>query len=244
MIRPCEIVALLHRSLLTTICIGVLFTSATPTFANVKAVSTDGEATVYLTADFSRNFDLDYQVVFLPAPKNKSWSTVSLLLLSGRGRGSSVSVGLSRGYPHASTLAAFTTSTAPGKKPSFESSPVTCTPTCRLQLRGSADALSAVVNGRRVGSWSRRSLAMRTPTIQLNAEVAELQDTISATVTPLSTVVAGTERRPSCAFTTQGIEPRLSADHRIIFTGARRKNARVTYIALVSGSTRDSCPDP
>jgi hypothetical protein len=230
-----------RSALWTTVCIALLFTSATPSFAKVKSVSTDGEATVYLTSDFSRGFDLDYRVAFMPAPKNRSWSVVSILLLSGDGHGGSVSVGLSRGFPNATTLAAFTTSAAPGKKQGFQSSPVICASSCRIELRGSVDAINAVVNGTAIESWSRQSLGIREPAVQLNAEVAGLNDIIFATVIPVQTVAAGKAIRPTCAFTTQGVEPRPSADG-ITFIGTRRQNARVTYISLVTGSTGDSCP--
>lgn len=47
----------------------------------VKSLSTDGETTIYLQGDFSRSFDITYNVVFAPSSANRSWSSVSVNLV-------------------------------------------------------------------------------------------------------------------------------------------------------------------
>ena len=219
----------------------LLLGAVAPAAAKVKATSTDGEATVYLTADFTHDFDLAYRIDFAPKSTNKAWSVVSILLLNGVGNGASVSVGLSRGFPNPTTLAAFTTANAPGEKADYRSVPVACARTCLVELRGTATAIAALVEGHSIGRWSRRRLQLDAAAVQVNAEVAELGDALHATMSPVRTLAAGQLIDPSCAFTTQGIEPHLQTRGAISFEGVRRKIARVTYISLVDGSTGDSC---
>ena len=210
-----------------------------PSPAAVKAVSTDGEATVYLTSDFSREFYLGYTVTLRPAPTNKSWSTVSILLLGSAAPSGSVAVGISRGSPDAATLAGFTMSNALGKPPILRTFTVDCGAKCLLEMSGDATTIAASVGGRRVGVWARQSLSIVSPTVQINAEVAEVGDRISARAAPVRSVSGGHIQRPACAFTTQGVEPKLSGDGTIEFEGSRRQNARVTYLSLATGATGD-----
>ncbi|MGH7727646.1 MAG: hypothetical protein ACREM2_02475 [Vulcanimicrobiaceae bacterium] len=199
----------------------------------VTAVSSDGEATIYLLDDFSGTFDLAYRVRFEPAPSNRSWSTVSILLLPLCRPGSSLSVGLSRGYPNSATLLAFTTTSSPGARSTYRPFPVQCPATCDLELRGDSYVVAAIVAGRRIARWPRARFPMRNPYVQINGEVGSIGDRIVARLSPLKTTLRGKPvPLPSCAFTTQGIEPRVIGDRVLVIAGTR----------AAGGGAVDRCP--
>ena len=75
--------------------IGVFTAHATA--ADVKAASSDGEATVYLLDNFSADFDLTYRAVLKPTAHNKSWSSLSILLVGSQIPGPGASVGVNHG---------------------------------------------------------------------------------------------------------------------------------------------------
>ncbi len=217
--------------------------SSEQSIAKVKAVSTDGEATVYLSKDFSGDFDLKYGVTLEPAPSNHAWTGVSLLLLDKQWPGSSVSVGLSRGYPNAATLAGFTTSSRPRTQSKYKSFPLHCESACVVELRGDTRNVYASLNYRRIATWSRQTFPMIRPYIQINAEVSAVGDRIAARLRPIRIVLAEKSvPLPTCAFTTQGIEPKALGDSMIVFSGTRRVSSRATYISLLDGRAKDSCP--
>jgi hypothetical protein len=236
----------LRRLVSVTAAAGLACALAGPALAKVTSVSTDGEATVYLNTDFGQDFDLAYDVTFEPAPENKSWSTVSILLVGAKFPSASVSVGLSRGYPNATTLSAFTTSAHPNERQTYRAFPVQCMVRCRLELRAQRGDLYALVDGRELASWPRWGYPMANPAVQVNGEVGEVGDRLSASLVSARRRLAGVPTpAPTCAFTTQGIEPRaLGTPGSIAFAGSRRPDARVTYIALADGSASDSCPEP
>jgi hypothetical protein len=60
------------RASLDTICV--------KHFERPTGISTDGEGTVYLNDDFSGDFDLQYAATMAPAPSNRSWSLVGVML--------------------------------------------------------------------------------------------------------------------------------------------------------------------
>ncbi|MDP9017107.1 MAG: hypothetical protein M3N19_02145 [Candidatus Eremiobacteraeota bacterium] len=220
----------------------LLLMVAMPALAKVKSASTDGEATIYLTGDFAQSFDIRYAVALRPAPHNHAWTGVSLLLLGREWPGSSMSIGLSRGYPHADTLAVFTTSTHQGSKDVYDAVPVRCDGECVLELRGDPQSVSAILGSRTVRKWSRRSFPMLHPYIQINGEVSGMGDTIHASLRRLrATLIGKVLPEPICAFTTQGVEPHAIPGGFVI-AGARMANGRVTYLSLLDGSTGDACP--
>jgi hypothetical protein len=226
-------------SLVAIFCIASSMQSA----GKVRAVSTDGEATVYLLHDFSRAFDLKYSVWFKPSPRNRSWSDVSVLLIGRSPSAGSVSVGLMRGYPNAGTLSALTMATRPGVRPAFKSIPVHCAHACAIELRGDARNVEALVQGRAVGVWMRADLALIKPYVQINGEVSATGDRIAAQMRPIHVVLSGRAiPHPKCAFTTQGVEPHRGRDGTIVFSGARRVNGRATFISLVNGKDVGHCP--
>lgn len=59
----------------------VIGLAAHPAIAAVKSASSDGEATVYLMGKFSTDFDVVYRAALKPAGHNKSWSSLSILLV-------------------------------------------------------------------------------------------------------------------------------------------------------------------
>jgi hypothetical protein len=211
--------------------------------AKVRTVSTDGEATVYLMGDYSGDFDLAYNVVFDPASSNHSWSTVTLMLLGPLQPSAWISVGLSRGYPKPASLQGFTASSRLGKPETYKNSSVRCSLACGIELRADKTTIYALVNGRTIEAWSRKVLTIIKPYVQLNGEVHAIGDRISARFY-LVRAVADKKRllSPTCAFTTQGVEARAIAPAGIVFRGARRPDARVTYVSLKDGSTGASCP--
>lgn len=219
------------------------FLSPLQSIGKVRARSTDGEATVYLTRDFSRAFDLKYSVWLKPAPRNRSWTDVSLLLIGRNAPAGSISVGLMRGYPNAETLSALTMASPPGTRPEFRSISVRCSRGCTIELRGDAANVQALVQGRPVGTWSRSELALVKPYVQINGEVSAKGDRIAAEVRPIRAVLSDRPLpRPKCAFTTQGVEPRTKRNGTIEFSGARHVGARITFVALPSGSGVTHCP--
>jgi hypothetical protein len=210
--------------------------------AKVTALSTDGEATVYLTGDFSGDFDVAYDVAFEPAPANRSWTTVSIALL-GRTPGASMAVGLSRGYPTPATLAGFTLANAAQQRMRYLPFTVTCTTTCLLELRSQQGMVYALIDGHRVGAWPRSAMPIAKPYLQINGEVSRIGDRILARLTPVHTLARGFALgAPTCAFTTQGIEPAAFGGRGALrFSGARDPSGRVTYLALYNGAPIARC---
>lgn len=213
-----------------------------PSNAKVKPVSTDGEATVYLNGDFSREFELSYDIAFHPARHNRSLSFIDVILLGEIPPSGSITVGLMLGAPNPSALSAFVTTNRLGGKQKFEQFPVTCRSHCRLELKGNATEFSASIQGRRIRTWSRSDVFMRKPYAQLNGEVSGPGDSIFALVTPIRVTAGGHSLRPTCAFTTQGIEARSTSSNAFEFVGTSRSDARVTYVSLRTGKTQDKCP--
>lgn len=210
--------------------------------AKVRTVSSDGEATVYLMGDYSGDFDLAYNVTFDPEPSNHSWSTVTLMLIGPLQPSAWISVGLSRGYPTRASFKVFTASGGPRKSGTYKNSSVRCALSCRIELRADKTTIYALVNGRKIETWARNAFTIIKPYVQLNGEVHAIGDRISARLDLARAVSAEKPLpRPLCAFTTQGVEARAIAPSGIAFSGARRRNARVTYVSLIDQSTGDSC---
>ena len=241
-----NITALVFKRLATVAALvsTILFSAVLPGTAKVKATSTDGEATIYLSGDFAEAFDVAYAITLRPSPANHAWTGVSLLLVGTKWPGSSLSIGVSRGYPHPGTLAVFTTSSHPGSKDEYRSAPVQCEPYCVLELRADSQSVYAILGRRTVRKWLRSSFPMFHPYIQINGEVSAVGDEIRASLRQRRSTLNGKALpQPICAFSTQGVEPRVVPGGFEI-VGSRAVSARVTYISLLDGKAKDSCPTP
>ena len=217
-----------------------LVLAAAAPVAAVTSASTDGEATVYVTGDFSSGFDVAYNAVLHEAPQNKGWSGVSLLLVGTVIPGPGVSVGLSTGDPSERKIYAFTSVVDTHGHQTYKSTPVICNAGCRIELRGTATSLEALLNNRVISRWTRISMPLVNPSIQVNAEVAKPRDTILAVLAPVSMIArTKTLANPTCAFTTQGVEP--SGIGTLKFSGAFRPGARVAFVSLKTGHRGEKC---
>jgi hypothetical protein len=207
--------------------------------AAVKSVSPDGEATVYLSGTFSNDFDIAYRAVLQPRSDNKSWSTLSILLVGSRIPGPGASVGVVSLPPGHRPVRAFTYVAYPSAKGQYESLSATCAAGCVIELRGDARNIRAYVDGKIVGSWSRSDLYLQHPSIQLNAEVHGSGDHIYASLIPVQTKIAErTLRSPTCAFTTRGIEP--AGRTTLTFRGTTN-DAGGSFINLLTGARMNKC---
>ena len=212
----------------------------TQSSAAVKAVSTDGEATVYVTGDLSRNFNVSYQAALHPSPGNRSWTTVGVMLLGRANPGPSLEVGLARGPSNA--LTGFTSTQGVKPRATFKAFVVRCTPGCVLTVRADENAYYASIEGAQVGEWPRKQFDFIKPYIQLNAEVIKPGDSISAVFLPIR-LVSNSEpmQSPSCAFTTRGIEPSLLPNGALQFVGTYRRDAPPAFVSLGTRHHGDRC---
>jgi hypothetical protein len=223
----------------------VLFVAAyiaatlTAAMAAVKSASSDGEATVYLMADFTKSFDIAYRVTLKPAAHNKSWSSVSILLVGRQIPGAGASLGIISDPPSHTLVHSFTYVVYPNLKGDYNRQSGRCLTGCLIELRGDQHSIYAYVNDSLVASWSRSDLYLQHPHIQLNAEVHGVGDSIYAVLIPVRTVVADrTLPHPTCAFTTRGIEPAgLTA---LKFRG-KANDAGGAFINLLTGIRGDKC---
>ena len=213
--------------------------TAHATLATVKSASSDGETTVYLKGKFSSDFDVAYRATLRPAAHNKSWSTLSILLVGSQIPGPGASVGVASDPTRHGSVRAFTYVVYPSLKDSYESHSTNCAEGCLIELRGDTRNIYAYVNGNMLASWSRSDLYLRQPRIQLNAEVHRQGDSIFASLTPFRNILAGhILPRPSCAFTTRGIEPVGLAT--LTFHG-KTSDAGGAFINLITGVHGDHC---
>jgi hypothetical protein len=136
------------------------------------------QGTVYRTDDFSGDFDLQYDATMAPAPSNRSWSLVGVML-KARTAPSWIEIGLSRGDPDAATLSGFTAASTSAGKKSWNPVQAECAPACEIELKGDRTALYAFVNGRKIEEFSRLSLPIVKAYVQLNAQVNAVGDIIS-----------------------------------------------------------------
>ncbi|MGB6738878.1 MAG: hypothetical protein WBD57_13655 [Candidatus Cybelea sp.] len=217
--------------------IGVFTTHATA--ADVKSASSDGEATVYLLDNFSADFDLAYRAVLKPAAHNKSWSSLSILLVGSQIPGPGASVGVASDPPHHAAARPFTYVVYPGLRDDYKSHSKSCSAGCLIELRGDARSIYAYVDRHAVASWSRSDLFITHPHVQLNAEVHGTGDSVYASLTPVRVLVAGRALpNPTCAFTTRGIEP--AGRTTLTFSG-KTNDAGGAFIELASGARADKC---
>lgn len=210
-----------------------------------KAVSTDGEATIYLLGDFRRGFNVAYNAVLPQERTNHGTTFVDVMLLGPRNPGGSVALGLTRSPPNQSLQAFVATTTAHGAD-HYGSFPVVCLPACSLILRGDRYGLYAfalTADGiRKLGSWARADLAIVRPYVQLNAEVATPGDRIGATLIPMRLVADSHDLAPpKCAFTTRGVMPRRDPGGMLHFTGAFRPEATAAFVDLKKADFVDRC---
>jgi hypothetical protein len=213
----------------------------------VKAVSSDGEATVYLIGNFSRGFNVAYNAVLAQVRTNRATTFVGIMLLGRRRPGGSIAIGLSRNAATAQSLEAFVSSTTAQDATHYQSFPVVCLPACGFILRGDRYGIYAFAvtsDGiRKIGAWARADFEFVRPYVQLNGEVTALGDRIAATLIPMRVVADSRDLpAPRCAFTTRGIEPRRNGGAMLEFTGTYRPGAAASFIDLGTGKRVDRCP--
>ncbi len=219
-------------SLARLLLVGILMIATVqPALSDVKPVSSDGEATVYLPGNFSGAFDLAYKATLAKMRENRGFSWLSVLLIGKAVPGPGVSVGLANGDPNGRTISAFTSVTDAALKNSYQSHHVSCLRGCIIELRGDALKVEAFVEGVAVGTWPRSMLHLEMPSVQLNAEVNRSGDAVVASLSPLRTVADGKNLpKPVCAFTTRGIEPHTKGEL-LTFTGINRKDTGEICVA-------------
>jgi hypothetical protein len=163
------------------------------------------------------------------------------MLLSSQGA-QSVEVGLQGADVMHPAVTAFTSTVDAMGKSEFKSAGP-CGSTCRVELKGDASTIRALLNGIEIKAWPRSDIGMTRPYVQINGEVPIVGEKIEARFAPEATVLAGVAlSAPSCAFTTQGVEPALASDGAFSIVGSREPAGRVTYLALADGRAMDSCP--
>lgn len=207
--------------------------------AAVKSASSDGEATVYVTGTFSKDFDLAYRAVLKPGSRNKSWSTLSILLVGNQIPGPGATVGLVSNTPSSRTLRPFTYVIYPNATYKYQNYRTNCRAGCILELRGDEARIYAYVNGVETADWSRSDLYLQHPYIQLNAEAHGKGDTLNASLTPVRVLVAGHSlHRPNCAFTTRGIE---AAGLNVITFHGTTNDASGAFVNLSTSTHGSKC---
>lgn len=213
--------------------------AAASALGSVKPVSPDGEATVYLAGDFSGDFEIAYRARLAPAPHNKSWSTLSVLLVGRVIPGPGASVGIANGVPSGGVLSTFSDVTFADGKNSYRNGHTACSAGCVLELHGTKQDVRALIDGKQVAFWPRSALSLVGPSIQLNAEVHAAGDVITASLVRLHAVAGGLALAdPTCAFTTRGIE--ANGRRTLRFTGTNHA-APGTYFSPITGARSDSC---
>jgi hypothetical protein len=213
--------------------------SARGAVAAVKSASSDGEATVYLSGAFSTDFDVAYRAVLKPGAHNQSWSSLSILLVGSKIPGPGASVGVASDPSHHGSITSFTYVVYPNLKEDYEVHSVSCTTGCLIELRGDAYDVYAYVNGKQLATWSRSDLYLAHPSIQLNAESHGAGDVLDASLTPVRTTGASRALpRPTCAFTTRGIEP--AGLTTLTFDGQTGDESGA-FVNLSTGAHGDKC---
>lgn len=228
----------------------VLLLAAAPCIAAApqsapKAVSTDGEATIYLTGNFSRGFNVAYNAVLPKIRTNRSTTFLSLMLLGRHNPGSSIALGITRAAPDQS-LEMFVATTTPQGAKNYRAVPAVCLPACTLILRGDRYGLFAfAVTGeavQKLGSWARADFGFVRPYVQLNAEVTAPGDRIAATLIPMR-VIADSQSlaTPHCGFSTRGVMPRREPSGALTFAGTYRPQAQASFIDLKAAANVERC---
>jgi hypothetical protein len=215
----------------------LLLVSTVPSGSAPQVVATDGMATIYLLGDFNRDFDLAYDVTLDPAPDNRSWSLIDVMLVAETIPGDSVEVGVFHG---GAIPGAFTSTVIAGTNAFVDQG--ACANPCRIELRGEATTIVALTGGREAARWARSTFHFTRPSVQLNGEVDAPGDRLAARMHLVHARLAGAAlASPTCAFTTRGIEARSSAADALSFSGTHDAQARVAYFALADGREQTIC---
>ena len=209
------------------------------TTASVKAISTDGEATIYLSGSYSGDFDVAYRARLGPSPHNTSWTTLGILLIGNQIPGPSGSVGLESDAQHPGTVLPYTALTRQNLRIEYKSYRIDCTGGCVIELRGDAKRISAYARGVRLASWPRSVLNPRQAYVQLNAEAHGDGDSLVASLSAVRTIAGGRRLPPPvCGFTTRGIKP---AGRGILSFTGDTNNAGGAYVNLATGARVPNC---
>lgn len=162
-------------------------------------LSSHGEATIYVAGDFTGDFDVSYDVTLVAPLNNRSFTTIGVMLIGASDPGPSAEVGLADGYPSAKSTSGFVVGSHAHGTTSSAVWGLRCGSTCTIELRGTSDRVSAYLDGRTAATWSRSDLAIKSPYIQINAEVYKVGDTISALiVTQKATARGRALQMPTC----------------------------------------------
>jgi hypothetical protein len=213
----------------------------------VKAVSSDGEATVYLKGDFSGGFDVAYNAVLSSQPENRSSTYVDIMLIGRENPGPAIEVGLTHTMPGTSAVRVFTSATRKHGSSALGTFAAACLPACELVLRGDRESVHAVFIDRdgivEAGTWRRSDFRLIRPYVQLNGEVTGRGDQISATLAPVRVVAASRDiASPTCGFTTRGVEPLRESNGVLSLSGAYRPDAPTSFVDLRYGKLVRRCP--
>ena len=199
--------------------------------------ATHGEATVYIAGNFTRDFDVSYVILLAGPSNNKSFTTIGMMLIGATDPGPTAEVGLAQDYPAANDVSGFAIGSRDHGTTSSAIWGISCGSTCTVELRGTSDHVYGYVGGRLAAAWSRTDLSIKGPYIQINAEVYQKGDAISASVVKKKAISADRALQvPICEFTTGGIEARASSPIVITFEGVYRSGARSTFAWLKSGA--------
>jgi hypothetical protein len=208
--------------------------------AAVHAVSTDGEATVYLAGDFSKGFTVAYHARLDRTQSNRSWTVLGIMLVGAVNPGPAVEVGLTRANG-AQAVRVFTTQTSASGTTRYESRTAHCNPACDLVLRGDSRYVYASIGSSNLAKWPRSGFAFVKPYVQINGEIARPGDAIAAILFPIRTVANSETIFPTCAFTTRGVRPSRLPDGTLTFSGTYRANASAAFVRLSDGRLSNRC---
>ena len=165
---------------------------------------------------------------------------LNIMLIGRKIPGPAIVVGLAATPPH-SGATAFSSSTDASMRTNYVDSKIECDPQCIIELRGDASSIEALVDGRRIGRWSRSAIPMTKPDIQLNAEAHGGGDSIAAWLAfEHGYAGAKTIAPPTCAFTTRGVIPMRGAGGVLHFSG-RVNAAPGQFVNLLTSARGEKC---
>lgn len=213
------------------------------------ALSTSGEATVYLRGDFRRDFTVEYNVQFWAEYTNTGRSTFAITLVGGPPPSDEVTIGV---FAAARSGRVFTAVTRDRRR-KFRATRNVCSPACRLSLRGDVNGISAFMDDTWLQSWPRFSLRAPAPAFQLNAEVSTPGDRVTILLDPLRTTAGGRRLEvPTCGKATRGMQVDEQPSGQLSIVGVNTEAARPSYIELPARhpiwvgteNIRDRCGPP
>jgi hypothetical protein len=230
----------MHGIRFLPIALAMLFFFPTGSFAHAAGASTNCEATVYLTGDFTKGFTVAYHARLDPTPSNRARTMLGIMLIGKANASPAVELGLTRGSG-SSVLKVFTTETRAAGNSRYQSRTAHCNPACDLVLRGDRHYVYADIGTTNLATWRRSDFAFVKPYVQLNAEVAHPNDSIAAVLFPIRAVADAVTIEPACAFTARGVNAARLPDGTVTFSGTYRANAPQSFVRFGDGHLSDRC---